>query len=446
MQIACNHRIVIVGLIAATLGCSVACRTARAATFYVAPNGKDTDFGTKERPLATLEAARDVARKAGAGPHRIVVTPGEYFLANPLDLDSRDNGLTIEAEARAKATLYGGALVTPWRRDGDKFWCADLPGVREGTWDFRALIVNGRMPNRARFPESGTFLNRGTWNLPLLPAVAGYWERKPTRDELTTMPYDPKDIPETLDVRNTEVRLYHMWDESLVGVARNDTQRHALVFSTPAIWPAGALGLKKYLIWNTREGMTQPGQWYLDRTAGRVVYWPLPGEDMTRSKVIAPTMERVIRIAGSRQRHAEKITIRGLRLQATTVPLKPAGWGAGELDGALSMALAHECVLDGLEICNVGGLGITTRQLTHCRITDCSVHHTGACGVKIEGSDTLIARNHIHDAGVYYPSAAESMLNGAVSPSSAMKSTTGPTAESSRAAGTIGLRRTSFTG
>ena len=40
---------------------------------------------------------------------------------------------------------------------------------------------------------------------------------------------------------------------------------------------------------------------------------------------------------------------------------------------------------------------------THCRITDCSVHHTGACGVKIEGSDTLIARNHIHDAGVYYP-------------------------------------------
>ena len=96
-----------------------------------------------------------------------------------------------------------------------------------------------------------------------------------------------------------------MWDESLVGVARNDTQRHALIFSTPAIWPAGALGLKKYLIWNTREGMTQPGQWYLDRTAGRVVYWPLPGEDMTRSKVIAPTMERVIRIAGSRQRRRE---------------------------------------------------------------------------------------------------------------------------------------------
>ena len=171
------HRIAILGLVAATLGRFI--QTARAETFYVAPNGTDTDLGTKERPLATLEAARGVARKAGAGPHRIVVMPGEYFLAKPLELDSRDNGLTIEAEARGKATLYGGALVTPWRRDGDKLWCADLPGVREGTWDFRALVVNGRMPNRARFPESGTFLNRGTWNLPLLPAVAGYWDASP---------------------------------------------------------------------------------------------------------------------------------------------------------------------------------------------------------------------------------------------------------------------------
>ena len=76
------------------------------------------------------------------------------------------------------------------------------------------------------------------------------------------------------------------------------------------------------------------------------------------------------------------------------------------------MALAHECTLDGLEICNVGGLGIAARQLTHCRITDCSIHHTGACAVKIGGSDTLIARNHIHDAGVYYPSAAEVMVDG----------------------------------
>jgi hypothetical protein len=385
---------------------------ASAAVFYVAPKGKDTSPGTKEQPLATLEAARDAARKASDSPHRIVVMPGEYFLTKPLELDARDNGLTIEAEQPGKATLYGGKLVTGWRRDGDRFWCADLPGVKEGTWDFRALIINGRMPQRARFPETETFLNQGTWSLPLLSAVAGHWERKPTHEELTTMPYDPKDIPATLDVKNAEVRMYHMWSESLVGVAQNDTQHHALIFSTESVWPVGALGLKRYIIWNTREGMTQPGLWYLDRTAGRVVYWPLPGEDMTTSRVIAPTAQRIISITGSAKKKVEKIALRGLVLQATTAPLKSAGFGGSALDGAINITAARQCNFENLDICNVGAQGLRARDLADCRIVDCHIHHAGACCITINATDTLISRNHIHHAGVYYPSAAASYLFG----------------------------------
>ena len=171
--------------------------TAAAALFHVAPGGDNTNPGTAQKPLATLEAARDAARKAGAGPHRIVVMPGEYFLERPVELDARDNGLTIEAATGKEATLYGGRRVTNWKRDGATLWAAELPGVKEGTWDFRALVVDGRLAERACYPATNTFENLGTWNLPLLPAVAGHWERKPTREELTTMPYDPKDIPAT---------------------------------------------------------------------------------------------------------------------------------------------------------------------------------------------------------------------------------------------------------
>lgn len=412
MRVAREHWVPVVSVVFATLALCLADNTSQAATFVVAPNGKNTNPGTAEEPLATLEAARDAARKTSNAPHRIVLRPGEYFLEKPLDLDARDSGLTIEAEQPGKVTLYGGRLVTGWRRDGDKFWCADLPGVKEGKWDFRALVVNGRMPDRARFPETGTLENRGTWNVRLLPAVAGHWERKPTQEELTTMPYDPKDIPATLDIKNAEVRMYHMWDESLLGVTQNDTQRHVLIFSTPAIAPAGAFGIKKYVVFNTREGMTQPGQWYLDRTAGRLVYWPLAGEDMARAKVVAPTMERVVRVAGNSKKPALKIALRGFSIQATTAPLKPASFGAGAFDGALSIERVRESVLEGLEICNVGGLGIQARNLNQSRIADCRVHHTGACGVSINGINTQISRNHIHHLGVYFPSAAAAMLGG----------------------------------
>lgn len=373
--------------------------------FYVAPNGQDANPGTREQPFKTLAAARDAAREAEGGPHRVVMTPGEYFLTETFDLDSRDNGLTIEAEESGKVTVYGGTLVTGWRRDGERFWRADVTGVKEGQRDFRALVVDGRMPQRARFPESGTFTHRSTFDVRWMTTAGGGWQRKPTPEELTTMLYDPKDLPATLDVKNAEIRVYHMWGESLVRVAENDTQRHALVFSSPTGHPPGGFRVKKYVVWNTREGMTRPGQWYLDRTAGRIVYWPLPDEDMSQAKVIAPSLERIIRVAGTREKPVEKITIRGLTLQATTTPLRGGGFGAGQFDGALRADWARQCVLEGLEICNVGGQGIWSRHLVDCQIVDCHIHHTGACGLKTDGASTLVSRNQIHNVGACYPSA-----------------------------------------
>jgi hypothetical protein len=308
--------------------------------------------------------------------------------------------------------LYGGKPVTDWKRDGDNLWYAELPGVREGTWDFRALIVNGRLAARAVYPSTNTFDNLGTWSLPLLPAVAGHWERKPTREESTTMPYKPEDLPATLDVRNAEVRMYHMWAESLVGVTSNDLQRHALILSSEPSWPPGALNRRKYVVFNTREGMTCPGQWFLDRTAGRLAYWPLPEEDMAKIRIVAPTAERIISLSGTQQKPVENITLRGLTLQATTAPLKPASFGATAFDGAVHAVYARLCAFENLEICNVGGVGFRADNLSGSRVTGCQIHHVGACGAKISGSETLIASNHIHHLGVYYPSACASMIGG----------------------------------
>ncbi|MDP3849048.1 MAG: right-handed parallel beta-helix repeat-containing protein [Luteolibacter sp.] len=376
-----------------------------AADFHVAPGGSDENPGTKEKPLATLHSARDAARAAGAGPHRIVVLPGEYFLAKTLDLDSRDNGLSIEADEAGKVILYGGKQVVGWQRDGANFWRAELPEVKAGTWDFRSLVVNGSLPERARMPETGTFTHLSKFDVQWLSSVGGGWARPPLPEELVTMLYDPKDLPASLDAGNAEVRVYHMWDESLVGIDRNDTDRHALVFRSPAISPPGAYGVKKYVVFNTREGMTKPGQWYLDRTAGQVVYWPLEGEDMTKAKVFAPVLERIIGIVGTSKAAAEKITLRGLSLQATTTPLKPGGFGAGRFDGAIRMERARQCVLDNLEISNVAGQGVMAREIVDCEIRDSAIHHAGACGIHASGGNVLVARNHLHHVGLYHPSA-----------------------------------------
>jgi hypothetical protein len=388
-------------------------------TFFVAVNGSDSwsghlsesNAGRTDGPFASLAAAcRGGSRTAPTRrlvvnqPRKVIVQAGQYFFDEPLVLGAGDAGLTIESAPGANVCLYGGRKVTGWKKDGEKFYSVILPGVKDRTWDFRALVVNGRFCRRARLPEKGFFEHLSSFDVPWMSTTGGGWKRKPTTEELTTMKYRPEDIGPWLDVNNTEVTIYHMWDESLVGLKAIDTDKHILTFASPSGHPPGAFGVKKYVIWNVREGMTRPGQWYLDRTAGKLVYWPLDGEDMTKAEVIAPTIESIIRIRGTRQNPARDITIRNLTLSVTTTPLEAGGFGAGRFDGAVSVASAENCRLIGLEIVNVGGQGIKASG-DNLLIERCNVHNAGACGIRCSGNKAIVTDNTIHDIGLTYPSA-----------------------------------------
>jgi len=387
--------------------------TIKTSTFYVAPIGSDSWSGRIPRPNAsrtdgpfdTPDAACAAARKVDTKvPKTIVVQEGLYFLNEPLVLTDKDAGLTIEAAPGAKVFLYGGRKVAGWKKDGERFYSAALPDVKEGKWDFRALVVNGRFCRRARLPEKGFFKHQSSFDVPWMTSTGGGWKRKPTNEELTQLKYKPEDLDSRLDIKNAELTVYHMWDESLVGVSAMDTKSHTLTFATPSGHPPGAFGVKKYVIWNVREAMTEPGQWYLDRTAGKVVYWPLPGEDMSKAEVFAPTIESIIQIKGTKNKPAKDITIRSLVLSVTTTPLKAGGFGAGRFEGAVSISSGRNCSLLDLEIVNVGGQGIRVSG-SNLRIENCHVHHTGACGIKFSGAGSLITNNYIHHVGLTYPSA-----------------------------------------
>ena len=383
--------------------------TAKEVELFVSPNGNDNWSGRlaqanieiTDGPLATLAAARAAMRKVGAEKQRrIILQAGEYFLETPLVLDTGDNGLEIAAETE-RVILYGGKKIKGWRKQGKRFFIAYLPQVKEGNWDFRVLIVNGRYCQRARLPEKGKFQHLSEFNVPWMSTTGGGWKRKPTQQELTTLKYKPDDLPDTLEASNAEVRVYHMWDESLVGLSRIDQENQVLHYSTPSSHPAGAFGVKNYVIYNVRQGMTQPGQWYLDRQGGKVVYWPLPGEDMSQAMVLAPTVESVIHIQGERNKSVQDITLKGFKVAVTTTPLKAGGFGAAKFAGAIQVDYAQNCRLHNLQIFNVGGQGIKVNG-GRIDITRCHVHHTGACGIK--APSCMVTDNHIHDIGLTYPS------------------------------------------
>ncbi len=394
--------------------------------FHVAPDGNDAwagalpepDVSKKDGPFASLARARDAAREYRAGVPssraRILVQPGRYFFAEPLDLSTADSGLVIVGGGGQRPILVGGRLVTGWAREADgKLWSAPAPGTRERGWDFRLLVVDGELRPRARLPREGVLEHTCEWNVPWMSTSGGGWKRKPTEEELSAMKYKAGDLGPWLDITNAEITVYHMWDESCVGIASHDVEARALRFSTPCAHPPGAFGVKKYLIWNIREGMHSPGCWYLDRSRERLVYWPRPGEDMARVEVIAPTVESLIRIGGKDGAPARDISLRGLSLTVTTTPLVAGGFGAGKFQGAIALSHAEGCRIEDVEISKVAGQAIAGWRVTRLAIVGCETRDIGACGIRVGGAENTVLSNRVHRSGILYPSAIAISTSGA---------------------------------
>ena len=385
-----------------------------AETFYVAPDGSDRNKGTEEKPFKTILKARDTARKSKAEePKKIVLRGGNYYEVE-IVLEPEDSGLTIEAAPGERPVLYGGRRITNWEKDG-KFYTAKLEGVKDRTWDFRLLVVNNESRPRARLPREGAFkhLNK-FFNTRWLSSSGSGWEIEPGVSHLTTMKYNPKDIGPWLDVRNAELTTFNAWDESLVGLKDIDEKTLTVTFSIPAGHPPGSFRFHKmvdgmvcnwqkaqtYIVWNVREGMHEPGQWYLDRTNEKLVYWPKPGEDITKLTIVAPTKETVVRL----EKGANNITLKNLVISCTTTPLVAGGYGANRFDGAISGNGADNCLFTDLTVANVGGFGIKVSG-GNVKIEGCEVKNTGAGGISFRGTQNgVITRNHIHDVGLIYPS------------------------------------------
>ncbi len=99
--------------------------TLTAAEFHIAPNGKDTNPGTRDQPFATLEAARDAVRGLNAAKKdlsegvTVWIRGGVYERSQAFVLDARDSGLpsapVVYAAAPGESVRICGGVRIPAR-------------------------------------------------------------------------------------------------------------------------------------------------------------------------------------------------------------------------------------------------------------------------------------------------------------------------------------------
>jgi glycosyl hydrolase family 141/parallel beta helix pectate lyase-like protein len=378
------------------------------------PNADGTDG-----PLATLAGARDAVRKLKKrgehpNPVRVVLRGGVHFLDEPVVFGPADSGtrecpVTIAAAEGERAVVSGGRRIDDWRvrkLRGKTVWVADMPEVRRGKWRFRQLFVDGERAARTRLPR------KGFYRIEALPDV------KPTtryNAGQRRMVFRKGDVQRWTNLGDVEIVALSRWIENRMGVKDVDLRTRTVTFDRKSmhnLTDESTGGGTQYFVENVFEALDTPGQWYLDRPAGKLYYMPKRGQTPDSTEVIVPCLPELLRLEGaSAKKKVEYIHIEGLQLSHVefSIPPKLAGYNqaCNGVTGAVVYANAHRCTMTGCEVSHVGGYGVEI--LDGC--VDVELRHTTVCdlgagGVKPwHGSQrSTIADCVVCDGGHIFPS------------------------------------------
>jgi len=439
---------------------------------YVAPSGNDAWTGRLEAPnsqgndgpLATITGARDAirrlrgslettqaaapssktlsggkvvrpARQREGGREQTIVVHvrrGTYRIAQPIrftpqDSGSRQHPIIYRASQPRRPVIDGGRVITGWKQEGS-LWIADIPDVRDGKWAFSSLWVNGQRRQPARTPnpthpwgddptDRDYFHTQG----PVFqPAKTG---GKPTKSR-TKFVYRDGEIPSAEQVGDAVLVIFHSWATSLMRIKHVDRAKHVVEFTGPARWPFGQWQAdQRYFIAHVFDGLDMPGEWYLNRKAGKLYYWPLAGEAIDTAEVVAPVARQLLVLSGDppHHRYVEHLRFEGLVFRYTEFPISARGHSDAQaafaVDAAVQATGARHCTLERCRVASTGNYGVWFRAgcqdnvLRHCELDD-----LGAGGVRVgEGSSpagkaeaalrNTIDNNFIHEGGRIFRSA-----------------------------------------
>ena len=367
-------------LLAMILTCASACAT----EYFVAPAGNDAAQGSQEQPFASLARARDAIRalKRDNGGElaelvMVRIRGGSHHMLEPLRLLPEDSGtarrpVVYEAFEDEKPVLSGGTPVVGWRRKGDGYWVASLPEVVQGKWYFHQLFSKRKGQSwfeRRYRPSRGLFVIAGLTDAPHRDPAGRVNHRNPQKEVY----FHPGDIQRWQNLADVELLFMHDWSSGRMHIADIDFRENIVRFREFPHYRIGHWypgGRNPYLVENLREAFGKPGEWYLDRPTGSLMYTPLPDEDMGTTVLIAPRLERLIIAEGDLvgERYVEHVRFRGLTFAHTAWHLPPHLYaekhgracrqGFVDMPASVEFRAARHCRVERCTFANLGSYAL----------------------------------------------------------------------------------------
>lgn len=293
------------------------------AEFYVSPDGKDTNPGTKQAPFASIEYALQVVqvvfKKSPGEDCTIWLEEGVYRLSEPLVLRSEtiqnNKGiLTIAGISGSQPVISGGEEVTQWTRTEDGLWKGKLPqGVPEGLVP-RELFVNGQRAIRARFPNEGY----------LRVAKVG-------TDRRTHFFFEEGEFPLPSSPQHPELVLLHDWSITRIPIKDIDSAENKLT-AVDSIGPRKPDFFNldnwephpRYFLENDRQFLDADYEWYFDEGEKTFLLQLPPSQNANELEIITPVSEGILILSGTKDRPLKNLRFKDLVFEhsAWTIPAR----------------------------------------------------------------------------------------------------------------------------
>lgn len=391
----------------------IACGTmALAADLHVAVDGSDSNPGTADAPFGSLARARDAVRAVSqakglpVGGVTVWVHAGTYELAETFTLGEEDSGtaespIVYRAADDGEVRLVGGRALPPeafapvtdegvlarldpaahaavQRADLKALGITeygDYPDAFGGAAAISELFFDDERMTLARWPNGEWATIAGVVDSGVPEGVRYKADRPGTFEYAGDRPSRWTQAP--------GVWLHGYWcfdwRSETIRVARIDTEKRHITLAKIHHYGIGGgnPAPRRFYAVNLLEELDAPGEYYIDRDAGVLYFWP--PRPLAESRIVLSTLAApLIEMDG-----VSHVTVQGLTLETC---VRAAVHIKGGRENRIAACLVR----------NTGQDGIVVEGGERHAVIACDIHDTGTAGLRIGGGDrpTLTACGH----------------------------------------------------
>lgn len=300
-------------------------------------------------PAASADLVKETVEKSRMmqKPCIIQMEKGLYAFDEPLQLDERDSGLTLCGEEGVVFTAAHAPAKLQWAPWRNGIWKAEMKDKKP----FSRLFADGAEQTLCRYP------NKQAGAVPLEGAAT------PAEIKARAMRYT--------DPENGIVRAIHPagWGgNSYVVTGKDPSSPCGLALSWFGDNNRGDTYGNAMVVENVLEELDAPGEWYFDRKAQTLYWYPDQGQDPNEVQITVSRNRTLLQIQGA----SPAVPAADIRLKQITFcetglclfsyaenravyhPLLRGDWAIA-FEGAVRFENTRSCCVSNCKFCEIGG-------------------------------------------------------------------------------------------